>query len=195
MSSKLSELAELLKAEKRSRPPEPKFEDVLPEPIPAMEPVTEPDMLVEVVQVPVAPAPVQIESKSGANFALNQLQKEMQLLRKMVEKNHSMQYIGSGGGAGDVTQLDHPTRVVTGDYTLGRFDYYVGVNHTTATNITLPMVGIDDGRNFVIKDESGKASLIPIHLIGTIDNDPNGATLRINNGSLQLIYRNGWRVI
>lgn len=199
MSSKLSELAELLKAEKRSRPPEPTFEEVLPDPIPETVVESLPEPVIEVVQVPVAPVvrePVlSIEPKSGANFALTQLQKEFQMLRKMVERNQSMQYIGSGGGAGDVTHLDHPTRVVGGNYTLGRFDYYVGVNHTTATYITLPMTGIPNGRKFIIKDESGKASLIPIHLVGTIDNDPNGATLRINNGALQLIYRNGWRVI
>jgi hypothetical protein len=105
---------------------------------------------------------------------------------------------GPGSGAAEIYNLDMPTKVVTGDYTVGRKDYYVGVNADVKTYITLPTAGgnLKDGRVVVIKDESGHAQLTPIKLIGTIDNDPNGAEIRINNGAVQLIYRNGsWRII
>ena len=207
--SKLAELAEMLREERRSTAAAristlqdelhtlqeilDRSETVLVEGTAIEEPTDAPPKpIIEEVLPVVRPAPPE---PSPSTFIINQIQKDMQNLRKMVEKNHSMQYIGSGGGAGDIVHLDHPTRLVTGNYTVGRFDYYIGVNHTTATYITLPTSGISDGRKLVIKDESGKANLIPIYLVGTIDNDVNGATLRINNGALQLIYRNGWRVI
>lgn len=101
---------------------------------------------------------------------------------------------GPGGGAGSIITLDMPTKVVTGDYILTRHDYYVGVNASTKCNITLPTISITNGREYVIKDESGHAQLTPIKVIGTVDNDPNGFEIRINNGAIHLIYRNGWRI-
>lgn len=105
---------------------------------------------------------------------------------------------GPGGGAGEIYNLDMPTRTVTGDYTIGRKDYYVGVDCNVKSYITLPTPGsnIKNGRIVVIKDESGHAQLTPIKIIGTIDNDPNGAEIRINNGAVQLLYSNGqWRIV
>ena len=104
---------------------------------------------------------------------------------------------GPGGGAGEIYNLDMPSRTVTGDYTIDRKDYYIGVNCDVKSYITLPTSGrnLKNGRVIVIKDESGHAQLTPIKIIGTIDNDPNGAEIRINNGALQLIYRDGWRII
>lgn len=100
----------------------------------------------------------------------------------------------SGGGAGRVMELDFPTKTVTTHYTVTRHDYYIGVNHTQITNITLPIPAYN-GRQIVVKDESGLAQLVPIRIIGTIDNDTEGVELRINNGSLTFIYNNGWRII
>lgn len=54
---------------------------------------------------------------------------------------------------------------------------------------------MENGRQLVIKDESGNASLNPITVLGNVDNDPNGFIIKINNGGIQLIYRNGWRII
>ena len=105
---------------------------------------------------------------------------------------------GPGGGAAQIYNLDIPVRAVTGDYTVGRKDYYIGVSSSVKTYITLPTMGsnLKDGRVIVIKDESGRAQLTPIAIVGTIDNDPNGAEIRINNGALQLVWRNnGWRII
>lgn len=104
---------------------------------------------------------------------------------------------GPGGGAGEIYNLDMPTKVVTGDYTIDRKDYYIGVNANVKTTITLPTSGrnVKNGRVLVIKDESGHAQLTPIKVVGTVDNDPNGFEIRINNGAVQLIYRDGWRII
>lgn len=105
---------------------------------------------------------------------------------------------GPGGGAAQIYNLDIPVKTVTGDYTIGRRDYYVGVNAAVKTYITLPSTGsnLKDGRVIVIKDESGHAQLTPIKLVGTIDGDPNGAEIRINNGAVQLVWRtDGWRII
>lgn len=105
---------------------------------------------------------------------------------------------GPGSGAAEIYNLDMPTKTVTGDYTIGRKDYYIGVNHSVKTYITLPETGsnVKNGRVVVIKDESGHAQLTPIKIVGTIDNDPNGAEIRINNGAVQLLYSNGqWRII
>ena len=102
---------------------------------------------------------------------------------------------GPGGGAGDIVNLDHPTRVITDDYTMSYRDYYVGVNATKAITITLPSVMGRQGRVVVIKDESGNCSNNPITVTGTVDNDTGGFILQQNNGGIQMIYRDGWRII
>ena len=100
----------------------------------------------------------------------------------------------SGGGAGSIIDIDYPVRSVSGNTNIGRKDYYVGVNSNDKTYITLPSTS-KQGRVITIKDESGHCSLAPIVIQGTIDNDPYGVELRVNNGSLTLIYNNGWRLI
>lgn len=105
---------------------------------------------------------------------------------------------GPGSGAAEIYNLDLPTKTVTGDYTIGRKDYYIGVDHDVKCYITLPAIGsnVKNGRVVVIKDESGHAQLTPIKIVGTIDNDPNGAEIRVNNAAIQLLYSNGqWRII
>jgi hypothetical protein len=103
---------------------------------------------------------------------------------------------GPGGGAAEIYNLETPVKTITGDYTIGRRDYYIGV--VTATKkiyITLPNDGIKQGRIIIIKDESGNSSIYPIIVQGMVDNDPDGFRLQINRGSIQLIYNNGWRII
>ena len=125
--------------------------------------------------------------------SFNDVKKKIQFLQDWVAK---ISVTGPGGGAGDIINLDMPTTVVTGDYTVTRRDYYVGVNCDVKCNITLPDPStIVNGREVIIKDESGHAQLTPIKVIGTVDNDPNGFEIRINNGSVTLIYRNGWRIV
>jgi hypothetical protein len=125
--------------------------------------------------------------------SLNDVKKKIKFLEEWVGK---ISLAGPGGGAGDVINLDMPTKLVTGDYTITRRDYYVGVNCSVKANITLPDPStIVNGREVIIKDESGHAQLTPIKVIGTVDNDPNGFEIRINNGSVTLIYRDGWRIV
>lgn len=86
------------------------------------------------------------------------------------------------------------TLVTTSSYTASEDDHYIGVNYSGTCTITLPS-GISNGEQLVIKDESGSASTNPIVVSGTVDNDTGGFTLQINNGSISLIYRNGWRIV
>lgn len=102
---------------------------------------------------------------------------------------------GPGGGAGEVYNLDMPTTLVTSNYyAAGRKDYYIGVNYAGPVTIVLP-TNVKQGRYIIIKDESGRCSKYPIIVQGNVDNDPGGFILRINNGGIQMIYRNGWRIV
>jgi len=92
-------------------------------------------------------------------------------------------------------EVVHNTTVVNSNtYVVLDSDYYIGVNNASYTTITLPSTP-DSGRMVIIKDESGNAQLYPIKIDGNVDNDPGGAEIRINNGGVQLIYRNGWRIV
>lgn len=90
--------------------------------------------------------------------------------------------------------IHNTTEVTSNTYTIVDSDYYIGVNYNGVCNVTLP-TDPASGRTVVIKDESGNAQLNPINILGTIDNDAGGATIKINNGAVQLLYRNGWRII
>ena len=90
--------------------------------------------------------------------------------------------------------ITNTTYVTTAEYTVQEDDHYIGVDYAAPTTIILPVSDID-GRHLVVKDEDGDATTNPITISGTIDNDAGGAILQINNGSLSLIYRNGWRII
>ena len=90
------------------------------------------------------------------------------------------------------------TLTVTTDYLMIANDYYVGVNCTTSSNVTLPTANVYNGRIVIVKDESGNCSNNPITVIPPsgiyIDND-GSAILQIDRMSLTLIYNNGWRII
>ena len=93
-------------------------------------------------------------------------------------------------------EVVYNTTLVTGNtYVVQDSDYYIGANNQTeSVTIVLPAAP-DSGRMVIIKDESGRAQINPIKIDGNIDNDPGGAEIRINNGAVQLIYRNGWRIV
>ncbi len=86
------------------------------------------------------------------------------------------------------------TYVTSSTYEVTSGDFYIGVNYPGVVTITLPAIA-SSGRNIIIKDESGAAQLNPIKILGTIDNDAGGAEIRINNGAVQLLYRDGWRIV
>lgn len=85
------------------------------------------------------------------------------------------------------------TTVINSNYTPDANDYYLGVA-TAPITITLPS-STTLGRVLVIKDETGNAQNNNITIAGTIDNDAGGVILAINNGAIQLLFRNGWRII
>lgn len=109
-----------------------------------------------------------------------------------LEENNIGQWvdIGDGTGVGAIS-----TKLVnTPNYTVATADTYLGVNVASVVNITLP-VSAKTGKVLMIKDESGNCVNNPINIIGQVDNDPAGAILQINNGTLQLVYRSGWRIV
>jgi hypothetical protein len=98
--------------------------------------------------------------------------------------------IGGGGGGG----LAFNTKLVTtATYTAVPGDYYIGVSRNGPVTIYLP--SSSNGDIVIVKDESGACSSNPITLVGVVDNDLGGAVLETDNGTLQLIYREGWRII
>lgn len=84
--------------------------------------------------------------------------------------------------------------IETPTYTVNDQDYYLGVNYAGPVTITLPLTP-SSGRMIIIKDESGNAETNPITVHGNVDNDAGGFIIQINNGAIQLIYRNGWRIV
>jgi hypothetical protein len=122
------------------------------------------------------------------------LQRNIEALKKYIDsKTIAPQIPGTaGGGAGSTIDLYRPTKLVTANYTATSKDYYIGVNSPTPVIITLPQV--NNGREMIIKDESGFANLVPITIIGNIDNETS-VEIRINNGAITLLYRDGWRII
>jgi hypothetical protein len=85
-------------------------------------------------------------------------------------------------------------------YFATQLDYYIGVNYAGKVTITLPD-SPEEGREIIIKDESGNAGKglnRAITIVGsdgqTIDNKPS-VVLNLDNAALHLIYRNGWRIV
>jgi len=102
---------------------------------------------------------------------------------------------GPGGGAGSVARLDHETKLIDIPvYNITSKDYYLGVNYAGNVTIYLPTITYN-GRMYIVKDESGNCSINPITVIGNVDNDPGGFILQQDNGGIQMIYREGWRIV
>ncbi len=87
-----------------------------------------------------------------------------------------------------------PTRLIdTSSGSTSVSDRYVGVNY--AGNVTIALhTPTSNGQLITIKDESGNCSNHPITVTGAVDNSTS-FTLSINNGSISLVYRDGWRII
>ena len=94
--------------------------------------------------------------------------------------------------AGDV--VNNTTLVNDDEYYVLDEDWYIGVNYPGTVTIHLPTTAAN-GRNLVIKDESGNCANNPIIATGTVDNDAGGFNLQINNGAIHMVYRSGWRII
>jgi len=93
------------------------------------------------------------------------------------------------------------TQSVTGPtYSAQLYDYYIGVSYSGTAGIVLPSTPIT-GQIVVVKDESGRAGdpykyiVIRGASMGDKIDNKDSATININNGALDFIYRNGWRII
>lgn len=178
----------------------PIVEDLAPQAVLPVQDLTNPS----IIKLRDTPAPdyEKVVSKLKDGF-----QKELDLMKKAIIDLHQfatgMSNMG-GGGAGDVTTLDHPVILVTDDYTANRRDYYIGVDAIPdgikcCATITLPFGNVKNGRKYVIKDESGQCSQYNIKVVvannGTIDGKICPVYMQIDYMSLTFIYRNGWRII
>jgi hypothetical protein len=109
-----------------------------------------------------------------------------------LEENGTGQWVDTADGAGGKTV--NTVEVTSNTYTVLYTDEYIGINVTAPVTITLPATTAL-GRLIIIKDESGNCASNPITVSGTVDNDAGGFILAQNNGGVQMIYRNGWRIV
>lgn len=192
--TKLTELAELLKSAKKPKPVVEEQTKVVEQvELPPKEPQPDPEPVVE------APVPALKSVGQAYPTMLEMMQKEINLMKKMISESKQtaikpMYGYSGGGGSSSASDIDRPTKTVTSDYSLTTRDWYVGVNHTVPVSMYLP-TAIKNGREYVIKDETGYANLVPIKIVGVIDNNPDGIELRVANASVTLLYNNGWRII
>lgn len=139
-----------------------------------------------------------VDTQAAVDDISDPLRRELDAIKKSIADFHRFATRHSqmgGGGAGDVVSLDHQTTSVsTSSYNVGRHDYYIGVDYPDNVAVYLPATA-KNGRMLVIKDESGSAGFYPITVVGLVDNDPDGFIIKVNNGAVQLIYSNGWRII
>ena len=132
------------------------------------------------------------QPEPAASTDLVSLQRKVKYLEQWLGK---ISLAGPGGGAGSAQTLDRATKLITNSYyEITTKDYYIGVNYNNPVTIVLP-TAVNNGTEYIIKDESGNAKHNPITVIGTVDNDIGGFILRISNGAVQLLYRNGWRIV
>lgn len=93
------------------------------------------------------------------------------------------------------------TTLVNGsEYSALDTDYYIGVSYAGPVTIVLPS-DPEEGKTVIVKDASGNASygnrnitIVGARASDTIDNEAS-AIIATDNGALQFIYKNGWRII
>jgi hypothetical protein len=101
---------------------------------------------------------------------------------------------------GSSTVIQSTTTVTGATYAATISDYYIGVSFSGTAGIVLPS-SPETGRMMVVKDESGHAGDVNkyIMITGASASDKidghNSVIININNGALDFIYRNGWRII
>lgn len=108
---------------------------------------------------------------------------------------------GPSSAGGKSANIETVTSVTGSTYSANNIDYYIGVSYAGVSTITLPS-SPSPGRKIVVKDESGHAGdnyNRRIVIVGAtsshkIDNKDH-AIINLNNGGLDFIYNNGWRII
>lgn len=103
-------------------------------------------------------------------------------------------------GSGTLNAIYSTTGATGATYYAAANDYYIGVSYAGPATVILPY-NIINGKELVVKDESGHAGdgvnrwiTIQGSSGQSIDNQ-SSAIINMNNGALQMIYRNGWRII
>lgn len=103
-------------------------------------------------------------------------------------------------GNGALNAVYNTTGITGATYYASPNDYYIGVSYAGPVNVILPG-NIVNGKELVVKDESGHAG-DGVHRQITIQgstghyiDNQSSAILNLNNGAIQMIYRNGWRII
>ena len=103
-------------------------------------------------------------------------------------------------GTGTLNAIYNTFGVTGATYYASGNDYYIGVSYPGPVTVVLPVNNVM-GKEMVIKDESGHAG-DGVHRQITIQGSSgqmidshSSAIININNGALQIIYRNGWRII
>ena len=105
-----------------------------------------------------------------------------------------------GGGEVNLAYMDIPTVTVeSSSYAVKSQDYYIGVNYNGLTTITLPPQ-TNNGKTYVVKDESGDASNEGRFITITGSNNQlidgeSSVIIGFDYGAITFIYQNGWRVI
>jgi hypothetical protein len=117
-------------------------------------------------------------------------------------------YINDGDSAqwvqatndGTSNVIQSTTSITGATYAVTISDYYIGVSYAGTAGVILPSAP-ETGRMIVVKDESGRAGDPYRYIVitgATLSDKIDGAssaTININNGALDFIYRNGWRII
>ena len=119
------------------------------------------------------------------------------LLIYVDDGNGSPQWVEASGSG----SFGNSTFAPTGStYYASVNDYYIGVSHAGPVTVYLP-TSVASGKEIVVKDESGHAGdgvhrqITIIGSAGDMIDNRSKTVLNLNNGAIQMIYRNGWRVI
>lgn len=135
---------------------------------------------------------------SGITYGTRWMDSDTGIEYIYINDGNSSQWVQPTNGSSSAIQAT--TSVTGATYAAVASDYYIGVSYAGTAGIYLPS-DPETGRIVVVKDESGNAGdpyryiiIRGATLSDKIDRQAS-ATINIDNGSLQFIYRSGWRII
>ena len=99
-------------------------------------------------------------------------------------------FIRTGGAVPPPMAPTSVVKVITTSYQIQPTDYFIFVQ-ALPTTITLPSSSlVYSGKSFIIKDETGQASLNPIKILtsDTLDGNQTSMTLAVNYGSITFLW-------
>lgn len=141
----------------------------------------------------------QPDPPTGVTFGTRWMDSDTGIEYIYINDGNSFQWVQPTNN-GSSTAIQSTTTVIGATYASTVSDYYIGVSYAGTAGIILPS-SPETGRMMVVKDESGHAGepYRYIVIIGASASDKIdgqiSATININNGALDFIYRNGWRII